>query len=229
MKLFVHIPKNGGMTVRKGMQSYPGEVMVGNRSHHVSDAYTSELRRTMDADGEHHGNEHARWRDWRKDLRDSCQAFAIIRNPWDRAVSRYTFMLYAIAQRAGNYRNYEAKTFPEFLEERHEWGGRPYYWHRAIRGWYPQKDYVTDDLGVLRCDCLRFGTDDVSTYLGRTLYPRNISNGRTDGIGVLDKKDYRKFYGPKEKRIIAEWYGDDIEFFGFTFDGPATKNIWTPT
>jgi len=217
------------MTVRKGMQAYPGEILVGNRDHHISAEYTSKLRQTMDLAGEHHGNEHARWRDWRRDLREKYPAFAIVRNPWDRTVSRYTFQQHAIANKRGNFVNYESQTFRDFLEERHVWGGQEFYWHRAIRGWFPQKDYVTDEAGNLRCDILRFATDDVTEYLGHKCYPRNISNGATDGVTVHSKQDYRSFYTDRERQIVADWYAEDIEFFGFTFDGPATRNLWKPT
>ncbi len=210
MRLFVHIPKTGGMTVRHGL---PDRIIVASNGNHVNMQYTAELHNTMSAAGEHHGYEHARWRDWRKDLRDKYRAFAIVRNPWSRVVSRYMFSVVAESRKAG---------FREFLEERHTYGGLPYFWHRAIRGWYPQIDYVTDK-GELRCDVLRFATDDVEQYfdLEKPLRIRNVSN--TAG------KDYRNYYGTKEYDIVADWYQKDIEYFGFNFGSHATKNIWTPT
>jgi hypothetical protein len=211
MRLFVHIPKCGGMTIRKGI---PERIIVASSGNHISPQYTAELHNTMAAAGEHHGYEHARWRDFRKDLRDKYQALAIVRNPWARAVSRYTF---SVVAEKNDY------TFAEFLDERHIYGGIEYYWHRAIRGWYPMLDYVTDESGALRCDILRFGTSDIERYFDLTgpLAIRNISN--------IDGKDYREFYGPEEYDIIADWYSSDIEFFRFTFDGDATRNIWTLT
>ncbi|MEK9698657.1 MAG: hypothetical protein VW270_22985, partial [Candidatus Poseidoniales archaeon] len=41
-----------------------------------------------------------------------------------------------------------------FLEERFVWGGKPYYWHRAIRGWYPALDHVIDEDGKLLSDTM---------------------------------------------------------------------------
>lgn len=214
MRLFVHIPKNGGQTIRRGL---PGRIIVASSGNHISPQYTTELHNMMEMHKEHHGNEHARWRDWRKDLRDKYRAFAIVRNPWSRVVSRYTF-----ARRIKGYQSGK-QSFSEFLEERHIYGERPYYWHRPIRGWYQQKDYVTDESGGLRCDVLRFATDDVCQYfkLSEPLRVRGVSN--------IDGKDYRDFYGDEEYDIVADWYQKDIEYFGFTFDGPATKNIWMPT
>jgi hypothetical protein len=231
MRLFIHIPKNGGMTVRKGLGSRD-DVLIGTHHHHISPEYTTAVIKTMNEYGEHHGKEHARWRDWRVDLREKYSAFAIVRNPWSRTVSRYTFMMNAIKKRKGSYRLYQACTFPDFLEQRHEWANVPYFWHRPIRGWYQQKDYVTDEDGNLRCDCLRFATDDLKEYfqLSQAPFPRNISNGAVrKGHTVTPHEHYSKFYGGRERKIIEEWYGEDIEFFGFTFHGNATKNIWMPT
>lgn len=210
MKLFIHIPKTGGMTIRHGLKD---RIVVAERRNLPAD-YATDVKATMDAHGEHHGFEHARWRDVRKDIREKHPAFAIVRNPWDRVLSRYTFAKIA-NDKSGQ------KTFRKFLDERHEYGGKPYFWHRAIRGWYPQRDYVVDLDGAIRCDILRFGTDDIERYFGleKPLRIRNVSN--TQGL------DYREFYSAKERRIVEDWYAEDIEFFGFTFDGGATK--WTLT
>ncbi len=214
MRLFVHIPKNGGQTIRRGL---PDRIIVAKSGNHISPEYTNKLHNMMSKHEEHHGNEHARWRDWRKDLRDKYRAFAIVRNPWSRVVSRYTF-----AHRRKEYQS-GSGSFREFLEERHIYGEMPYYWHRPIRSWYQQKDYVTDESGGLRCDVLRFATDDVCRYfkLSEPLQIRGVSN--------IAGKDYRDCYGDEEYDIVADWYQRDIEYFGFTFDGHATENIWTPT
>jgi len=209
--LFVHIPKTGGMTIRRGI---PGRIITATHGNHISMAYTNALTETMAKAGEHHGYEHARIRDWSKNLRREHPAVAIVRNPWDRVVSRYLFAKI-------NKHPSANKTFSEFLLERFKYGGRKYYWHRAIRGWYPQKDYVTDTAGRLVVDCLRFGSTDYMAYfkLDKPLPIRNVSN--------IDRSDYRLFYGHAEQQLVAEWYCDDIDFFGFTFDGYATRNIWT--
>ena len=209
MKLFIHIPKNGGMTVRRGVNN----IILAGKGNHISPEYTQTLLETMTQRGEHHGYEHARWRDIRADLRDNYRAFAIARNPYSRVVSRYTFAK-VTGDKSGD------KSFRKFLNERHEYGDLEYFWHRAIRGWYPQVDYVTDDDGVLRCDVLRLESDDLKRYLGVDLKRRGVSNRG---------EDYRDFYGPEEYDIVTDWYKKDIEFFGFDFDGAATKNVWKPT
>ena len=208
--LFVHIPKTGGMTIRRGI---PDRIVTANGDNHISRAYTAALAKTMSDAGEHHGFEHARIRDWSKALRSEHPAVAIVRNPWDRVVSRYLFAR-VTDDKSGK------KSFEQFLHERHQYGGLKYYWHRAIRGWYPQKDYVVDEAGELQVDCLRFGTDDYLAYfnLNKHLPIRNVSN--------TGRRDYRLFYNQDTRDIVGDWYQDDIDFFGFTFAGPAKHHLW---
>ena len=211
LPMFIHIPKTGGMSVRYGARD---RIIVADPRNLVSDDYAERLRVRMSDAGEHHGYQHARWRDWREDLREKHPAFAIVRNPWARVVSRYTF-----AQITGDRDG--RLTFRQFLESSNQYAGLDLYWHRAIRGWYPQTDYVVDNLGRIRCDCLRFGSDDVHEYLGLPgpLPIRNQSN--------ISNLDYRIYYRqPREVEIVAEIYAKDIDTFGFTFDNGATRNLW---
>ncbi len=206
------------MSVRK-CEELKDRILVAVRGNHISEKYSDDLLRAMRVADEHHGYEHARWRDWRADLREDYTAFAIVRNPWARTASRYTFAV-KIGDSSGK------KTFREFLQERHKYGDRPFYWHRAVRGWYPQVDYVTDLDGELRCDVLRLEhlPHDLEQYTGVTYYKRhNVSDTGRKMLGI---KDYRELYGPEEFDIVADWYEEDIDYFGFSFDGAATKHIW---
>jgi hypothetical protein len=222
---FIHIPKNGGMTIRRSQLM--GNIATSTPGSHISPEYTKALHEQMAKYYEHHGNEHARWRDLNKEAQGR-KCFAIVRNPWSKVVSRYTFLMSMFNPSHGSYNKmvnhptYEPKSFEEFLEERHVWGDKEFFWHRAIRGWYCQVDHVSDFDGNIKCDILRLENlnEDVNKYFNTNinLRSRNVSN--------VDKKDYRDFYTPETKKIIEDWYADDIETFGFTFDGPATKNIW---
>ncbi len=221
-KHFIHIPKNAGMTIRLCNELKP-RITLSGKSNLVSQEYANTLLKTMNKYGEHHGYEHARWRDVKKSLRNG-PCFAIVRNPWAKVVSRYTFLIHEIergAEAVINNPTYIRCSFEEFLEQRQLWV-KPYFWHRAIKGWYQQKDHVVDESGNLRCDILRAEelNKDINEYfsVNLKLQSRNVSN--------TGKKDYKLFYTPLTKKIIEDWYSEDIEFFGFKFDGIATKHIW---
>jgi len=218
-RLFVHIPKTGGMSIR---QAHPPGVVLAGRGHQISPEYTRAVEAKMRQRGEHHGLEHCPWR-YASDAYRALPAFAVVRNPWARTASRYYFARQVAQQGKPESVHYDADmSFDEFLEERLAWGQEPYYWHRAVRGWYQQSLYVTDKTGSLRCDVLRLEhlAEELRAYMGATLPPRrrNVTAGG---------RPYRELYTERQVQIVADWYAEDIEFFGFDFDGAARRNTWT--
>lgn len=217
--LFIHIPKNAGVSIAKHPE-LANSVVRADPYFHISRDYTRDLARVMAEQGEHHGFQHARLRDIRPGVLDRLQPVAIVRNPWARVVSRYRFAQTAVDHDKADAA-YAAGSFEAFLEERHEYGNRPYYWHRAIRGWYPQADYVTDQAGVVQADILRQEdlAREATRYFGLTNppKPRNVST-RDRG------RRYQDYYSDRTVQIVADWYARDIETFGFDFDSPATRN-----
>ena len=227
-KLFIHIPKNGGMTIRRNKVLRP-KVILATPDVHISPEYTRGLHRKMKEIGDHVGNEHARWRDITPRVTNNVQAFAFVRNPWDRVVSRYWFAKKVIEIEEGSDHYGETdyadiSSFEAFLEERHKWGGQEYMWHRAIRGWYPAFDHVSDRHGEVKCDILRFENynDDIRAYLNIAFdpQPRNVT--------AVYNAPYQQMYTKKTQQIVADWYQKDIDYWGFDFDTGATRNYWQP-
>ena len=91
-KLFIHIPKNAGMTIRYSPM-LKGKCAIAVPAIHKSEQYTHAVKNTMKKYGDEPGFEHARWRDINPTFTAKYRAFAIARNPWDRVVSRYFFCL----------------------------------------------------------------------------------------------------------------------------------------
>lgn len=216
--LFIHVPKCGGLSVRYGLRRH---ITIPTVSTLKSPAYYQALKATMDAAGEHLGLEHARWRDVCPALQ-ALPAFALVRNPWARCASRYFFARQIVEQGTIYAPAYKHITcFEAFLEERHKYGNREFYWHRAIRGWYPQLDHVTDEAGTLRCSILRTEhlDEDVGKFLGvKPPRRRNVT------LGV---RPYRELYDARTIDIVGRHYEKDIQAFGFSFDTPATRNLWS--
>lgn len=225
-KIFVHIPKNGGMTIRRN-PDLRNKVITATPNMHIDPEYTRDLHRVMKYHGEHEGNEHARWIDWNKDIRENYRAFAIVRNPWSRVVSRYEFAKKVIykeetSDHYGETDYIDCSSFEAFVETRHIWGDKEFFWHRAIRGWYPAFDYVSDENDKVRCDILRFEhySDDIKQYLGVLFNPepRNVTGYK--------QSTYKDYYNKDTIQIIADWYQKDIDYWGFDFDSAATRNYW---
>lgn len=222
-KIFVHIPKNAGMTVRRSPQ-LADKIIVGTPNNHKSAAYSEAVADHMKKIGDHHGFEHARWRDYNPSLTSAHDAFAVVRNPWDRVVSRYFFAKKVIeVEKKEPVGKHDVSSFEAFLEERHIWGNQPFMWHRAIRGWYPQFDYVTDTDGKLRCDMMRF--EKLNQDL--CMYFKIPEMSRARNVTALNPGSYMDIYTPQTIQIVADWYKKDIDFWGFDFDSGAKKNTWS--
>ena len=193
---------------------------------HKSPAYTRNLRAKMKQTNDHPGIEHARWQDINPTIWLSHRPFAIVRNPWDRVVSRYFFAKKVIEIEKKVPPSYASTaTFEDFLDERHKWGNEEYMWHRAVRGWYPAFEHVVDpSCGKIaeNIDILRFESynEDFKRYFNVKFNPqaRNVT--------ALNKGDYRSVYTDKTIQIVADWYKKDIETWGYEFDRGATKNYW---
>ena len=156
-KIFIHIPKNAGMTIRHSPY-LKGKILLNRETRLINSAYVNGLLKKMSQIGDHHGFEHARWRDLQHGYRDTHTAFAIIRNPWDRVKSRYNFVKSLIIEGKQPKDYADVSSFEAFLEERFKWGNEKYMWHRAVRGWYPAWDHVSDENGEkCKADIIRFG------------------------------------------------------------------------
>ena len=217
--LFIHIPKNGGMSIRKAPQ-LEGQILPATRKRLKSKAYSNAVLETMKASGDHPDYEHARYRDVRPSIRKANNAFAIVRNPWSRVVSRRTFSLHAMND-GRSPGEYSAWDFEDFLEERHKWGDKDFFWHRAIRYWYPQLDYVVDESGEKSVNLFRL--EDLCTEFAE--YFKIAGDPKPRNVTSRSKKHCRLYYTPKTIQIVADWYAKDIQTFGFDFDTSASRTV----
>ena len=159
---------------------------------------------------------HDRWRDVPRDIRYIHQSFAVIRNPWARMVSRYVM---GIPTSNTNDHGTTWNTFEEFLETRYVWTDKQ--WYDPIRSWNTQYDYVCDENNIVRCDILRleFIDDELSPYLNLNT-PYIVRENGGDYT-----RNYQDYYNNEQTiQIVADWYEQDIDYWGFDFDTSATKN-----
>lgn len=195
----IHIPKNAGMAVRQAL------------------AYRVSLSEP---------HYHYRYIDIVDQFGRDMRYFAIVRNPWSRTVSRYLFA----RQRCATWpaddprRMYmSTATFSDFVRDARifeipKHPGMP--WMGPTTSWFDQLEWMRDERGRVMCDAVRFEhlDDDLSAYFGHQI--RVPEKNRT-GQSI----DYRRMYTDELAESVASRFAEDIEHFGFTFDGPATKNI----
>tara|TARA_Y100000004_G_scaffold43622_1_gene47761 strand:- start:21 stop:626 length:606 start_codon:yes stop_codon:yes gene_type:complete len=193
IKLFIHIPKNGGSSVKADERT--NKFVIFNTGV----------------------GWHSRWKDTPKKISDAYKAFGIIRNPWSRTVSRYMFGVESI------YRGDHGaipKNFDEFLETRYVWKNE---WADPIRSWNTQYDYVCDDEDNVCCDILRLEHID---YDLPKYFNIDIKQGVVKENATGYTQDYRNVYNDNTIQIVADWYQQDIDYWGFDFDTGATKNTY---
>lgn len=200
---FIHIPKNGGSSLREAL-AVIGEVSLSSPYHY-------------------------RYLDVVDQIGRDLQFFCTIRNPWSRTASRYMFGKQNAARwPAGDPRRQymESVSFEDFVRERRilpnpQHPDQP--WMGPLSSWYNQLEWIRDENGRVACDCLRLEhiDADISRYLQRKLViPRSNATGT--------RYDYRAMYSSELHDTVAETFKDDVEYFGFSFEGPATRNIAFP-
>lgn len=198
---FIHIPKNGGQSVRDALFLQP-DVSLSEPFHY-------RYRDIVDKVGRH------------------LSFFAVVRNPWSRTASRFHFGKQNVVRWPEDdpRRQFIATaTFADFVKERRilpipEHPGQP--WMGPLSSWFNQLEWLRDADGRIACDCLRLENldTDLSAYLHR-----KVALGRTNVTQT--RYDYRSMYTDELAQIVAEVFREDIEHFGFRFDGPATRNVF---
>lgn len=195
---FIHIPKNGGVAIRAVLKKDPNIVL--SNPYHI---------RVIDYESP-----------------ESKRFFAVVRNPWSRVVSRFLFAKQKCAEwPIGDLRrNYiENASFEEFVLdaptfEIPEHPGKP--WLGPFANWYDQLCWVTDHHQSIAASIIRFEylESDLSRFLGRRIIvrKRNVTKIRND---------YRRLFNTRTIEAVATIHKRDIELFGFSFEGSATKNI----
>jgi hypothetical protein len=130
--------------------------------------------------------------------------FAFVRNPWDRLVSRYAFLLNTV----GHPEHARVKGMTSF-EQYIRWEIR--------RGKMFQHNYVADGRGRLILDFIgyyeRLERDFAAVCARLGVQVTLPHNNRTN------HGDYRSYYTWVTRELVARHFGRDAEFFGYDFDG----------
>jgi hypothetical protein len=198
---FIHIPKNAGQSIRDALYLQPDISMSEPFHYRYADI--------ADVVGHH------------------LQYFAVVRNPWARTASRFHFG----KQNADRWPTVDPRrqfienaTFSDFVRQQRilpipEHPAQP--WMGPLSSWFDQLEWLRDGDGQIACDCLRLEhlEQDLSAYLNRKISLRRANATRA-------AYDYRTMYTDELAAIVARVFQQDIEHFGFAFDGTATRNVF---
>ncbi|MES1925757.1 sulfotransferase family 2 domain-containing protein [Salinisphaera sp. T31B1] len=140
--------------------------------------------------------------------------FTIVRNPWDRLVSAYSFL------RAGgmddadrNWYAAELSHLPDFEAFVTQWLSRESVW-RGVH-FYPQSYFVESEDPRVALDFIgRFeNLADDFAYIAERLGVEATLALRNDS----QRGNYEDYFTPKTRDIVASVYAEDIRRFGYEF------------
>lgn len=177
---FIHVPKTGGSSIERALElAHEHKTAIEKR----------------DALG---------WRHW-----DHKFTFAVLRNPFDRAVSHYHWRV--ATHKADGADGH--LPFPEWV--RATYAERDPHYVRSERMFMPQAAWVADDEGVVLVDflarleqmeqdwdliCRRVGTSVPLPHDKKT-----------------ERGDYHDYFDSVSKALVEEHYAVDLEMFGYSY------------
>lgn len=165
---------------------------------------------------------HLRWMDYDPadlERHPGLEVFTVVRNPWDRLLSAYLFLLRGgLRERSsadvvvGRHLAAHHPGFPGFVRQFIGAGHARDYFH-----FEPQTDYLRDRSGGFpaRIHRIRFesleGSGALTLPSGRTLALPHRNRTPRASAG------YREHYTPETRAIVAQAYAADIRELGYEF------------
>ena len=133
-------------------------------------------------------------------------SFAFIRNPWDRAVAHYTY---------ANRHKKNPISFEKTIKNSFEKISKNITPNRKL---FVQYNMVKNCSFIGRFEYIQEDFNEICKIL-------NIETVTLPHLVKSKHEHYTQYYTPELKNIVYEKSAGDIEHFGFTFEGTATKNI----
>ena len=143
--------------------------------------------------------------------------FAVVRNPWERAVSSWSFARAGagaegvVVNRAGRYQGPQFQSFERFVTQ---WLPKRNL-ERVDPIFREQSAYLLDRQGRLAVDHIGRLEDLRTTE--RWLADLLGAEKRFARLNVSEHGDYRDYYTPELMRMVAKVYARDIDLFGYRF------------
>lgn len=201
--IFVHIPKTGGASFENVIWPLRSDKVVENLRKGFVKPYYNKYQTG--------GLQHLTSRQIKEEVGatvfDAYYKFTIVRNPWEKAVSQYSYMI----QKRENLRRFIGMTtrtsFRKYLnlilEKEHV-------------QWMKQVDFIYDANGqsmvdnIIRFENIDQGFHSIIKHLG-------IPHTSLPHINKSKRKHYTKYYDQESIQIVADLYKEDIEAFNYNY------------
>ena len=199
--IFVHVAKTGGTAIKKALRPYAVKKARGQWRRLLSHLPVPE---GVDAQFGPHTS--ARWAKLKLPAAffDGAFKFAIVRNPYDLAVSRYSFI--QGAQRHHRHKRAAGQSFADFLRSekrrafRDDQTSMLYGWNGAL---------LVDR--IYRFEEMEEAYRDIVERLDLRDAPELAR------VNASKRGTYREYYGKTERKLGEEIWARDIANFGYRF------------
>jgi len=207
--LFIHIEKAAGSSIQQALQPHAGAPPKSSLRRRL--AWFGSLNRVGGLHRAVQFGEHATANEVKRCLPPDAYAslfkFAFVRNPWDRLVSRYAHLLRSTDRRRHRFISGLEK-FEDFLK-----------WE--IQRGSAQCPYVTDPDGKPIVDFIGHYerlAEDFAKVCARLKIQAALPHAN-----VSEHRDYRSYYTTETREFVAKEFRQDIELFGYDFDGLVSR------
>jgi len=141
---------------------------------------------------------------------DAAYKFTIVRNPWDKVVSHYEYRRKKnktqIASRDIDFKTWVKATYGENKD--------PFFYNNP-KSFQPQLEWLKDNQGKLSIDyagkfeSLNEDFEHIRGIIGidAVLPHLNASN----------RAAYQTYYNDETRAIVADWFREDLDVFGYSF------------
>jgi hypothetical protein len=206
--VFVHIPKTAGMAITHMILPHlvgretSGE--IGRLSDEVKIAFSLRGKQKHKQGRFYLSDGDISQKNW-----DECYKFAVVRNPWDRAVSEFVWR-HTLPTR---HPSTDFSQFLRYCEARikdYRCGGDIYWPHAQL-----QESFVTDGGGkVILDEVFRF--EKLSCVVETLRAKMNLPFGLRK-LNDTPHSHYRQYYNKDTREFVRRLYANDIERFGYEF------------
>ena len=141
---------------------------------------------------------------------NTAYKFTLVRNPWDKVVSHYEYRLKRnkteVASRNISFSEWVRKTYGPDKD--------PFYYNNP-KAFQPQVEWLKDDEGRVSIDFIgRFETlnedfNQIKSIIGLEAELPHLNASKRVG--------YQSYYDDETRQIVADWFREDIELFGYCF------------
>ncbi len=205
--LFIHIPKVAGMSVKAALEPVihsPTRIVFNKVMKKCADGLGWKRRFPLLSIYPPHLTA-MQWRDAvSQPTFDKMFKFAFVRNPWDREVSLYHYIL----QKPHHMHHDQVKATGSFEK---------YIAWRVAGNVELQTNYLINEAGAVIVDFVgRY--EHLAEDMDHVVRTLNFSNVTLPHINSSAHKDYRSYYSNKTRELVEEHFKEDIVRFDYSFD-----------